>query len=564
MRGCAPAASRGARRQRNRIARRFMHGHPATHSAHRRTLTGLILAGGRGSRLGGIDKGLLDVRGTPLVQQVAARLAGQVDALLLSANRSLDRYRALGFDPLTDGPYVDAGPLAGIRAGLAACATDWLLAVPCDMPFVPLDLRARLLGAAPQDDCRARVPFDGEHHHYACVLLPGTALKTFGNGKSAVTLGFVGLTTRATGTLVSAQLGTTVDAERLEHPEESGSLVLADAPAALRHEQREHGEDAALAAVVGAQDEDEVLDRDDQRQRPEAAEDREAFHHRDRRDRPEGVEAEAGRCPDLVEMAEGVGEGEGEVGELPEPIADPVAGDEQRVGQLVGDHRDHVCVDVEQDGVEGHALGTAAQRIVGCFRTEVPEHGRELRGVQGAQSAPAGFADTGGSGGPAHDVEARGAKLPEDVREHADAVAVRAAYDAARKGADLRLANLLVDGATVNVIDFDDCGEAPLVYDLAVTLSELPVRDARPEVSTRQVSEAMRDFAKTHPEVTFLNGNSIKQRLMSRYLYEHLFLGHLYFESDPARRAFRLPRARKNLQSADARKTAFARLSAQI
>ncbi|MGE0810075.1 MAG: molybdenum cofactor guanylyltransferase MobA [Immundisolibacter sp.] len=153
-----------------------MHGHPATHSAHRRTLTGLILAGGRGSRLGGIDKGLLDVRGTPLVQQVAARLAGQVDALLLSANRSLDRYRALGFDPLTDGPYVDAGPLAGIRAGLAACATDWLLAVPCDMPFVPLDLRARLLGAAPQDDCRARVPFDGEHHHYACVLLPGTAL----------------------------------------------------------------------------------------------------------------------------------------------------------------------------------------------------------------------------------------------------------------------------------------------------------------------------------------------------------------------------------------------------
>jgi len=140
------------------------------------TVTGLILAGGCGSRLGGIDKGLLDFHGTPLVQRVAQRLAGQADGLLLSANRHLDRYRALGFEPLTDGPYADAGPLAGIRAGLAACRTDWLLAVPCDMPFVPLDLCHRLLGAAPPDDRRARVPFDGEHHHYACVLLPGTAL----------------------------------------------------------------------------------------------------------------------------------------------------------------------------------------------------------------------------------------------------------------------------------------------------------------------------------------------------------------------------------------------------
>lgn len=153
-----------------------MHGHPATRSAQPGMVTGLILAGGRGSRLGGIDKGLLDLHGTPLVQRVTQRLVGQVGALLLSANRHLDHYRALGFEPLTDGPYADAGPLAGIRVGLATCVTDWLLTVPCDMPFVPFDLRERLLGAAPQDDCRARVPFDGEHHQYACVLLHGTAL----------------------------------------------------------------------------------------------------------------------------------------------------------------------------------------------------------------------------------------------------------------------------------------------------------------------------------------------------------------------------------------------------
>ena len=88
-----------------------------------------VAAGAAERGVGGdveLDKGLLDVRGTPLVQQVAARLAGQVDALLLSANRSLDRYRALGFDPLTDGPYVDAGPLAGLRALDVGCGAGLL------------------------------------------------------------------------------------------------------------------------------------------------------------------------------------------------------------------------------------------------------------------------------------------------------------------------------------------------------------------------------------------------------------------------------------------------------
>lgn len=140
-------------------------------------MTGLVLAGGCGRRLGGIDKGLLDVDGKALVRHVAERLACQVGALLVSANRNLDRYRALGFEPLTDGPYRNAGPLAGLRAGLLACATPWLLAVPCDMPFLPADLCRRLLQAAPADDPRARVPFDGQRHHYACLLLPRTALE---------------------------------------------------------------------------------------------------------------------------------------------------------------------------------------------------------------------------------------------------------------------------------------------------------------------------------------------------------------------------------------------------
>lgn len=156
-----------------------MSGHVATPDPDRPpgfSVTGLILAGGRGSRLGGIDKGLLELYGQPLVQLLAKRLTRQVDGLLLSANRHLDRYRALGFEPITDGAVGGAGPLAGLRAGLVACPTPWLLAVPCDMPFVPSDLAARLCAAAPPDDVRARVPFDGQRHHYACVLMPRGAL----------------------------------------------------------------------------------------------------------------------------------------------------------------------------------------------------------------------------------------------------------------------------------------------------------------------------------------------------------------------------------------------------
>ena len=155
-----------------------MPGHCANASATRppAAVTGLILAGGRGKRLGGINKGLLRIDGQLLVQRVAQRLAPQVDSLLVSANRNLDDYRALGFSVVNDGPFVDAGPLAGLRAGLQACATPWLLATPCDMPCLPQDLCHRLLLAAASDDLRARVPFDGVRYHYACVLLPSTAL----------------------------------------------------------------------------------------------------------------------------------------------------------------------------------------------------------------------------------------------------------------------------------------------------------------------------------------------------------------------------------------------------
>ncbi len=111
-------------------------------------ITGLVLAGGEGRRMGGADKGLLPLADRPLVAHVLARLAPQVDGILISANRNLDAYRAFGHPVLPDTVGAAQGPLAGLHAGLAACATPWLLTCPCDCPALPADLAARLLAAA--------------------------------------------------------------------------------------------------------------------------------------------------------------------------------------------------------------------------------------------------------------------------------------------------------------------------------------------------------------------------------------------------------------------------------
>lgn len=113
-------------------------------------VTGLILAGGEGRRMGGADKGLLDYRGRPLVAHVIERLAPQVDALLISANRNLEDYMDFGVPVVTDVSAVRLGPLAGIEAGLRASVTPWLAVCPCDCPDLPLDLVARLMAGIGQ------------------------------------------------------------------------------------------------------------------------------------------------------------------------------------------------------------------------------------------------------------------------------------------------------------------------------------------------------------------------------------------------------------------------------
>jgi molybdopterin-guanine dinucleotide biosynthesis protein A len=110
----------------------------------RDAITGLVLAGGRGQRLGGVDKGLQDWRGQPLVDHAIARLAPQVRELMISANRNTADYARRAARVLADASADFPGPLAGVLAGLRAAPTPWLAVVPCDSPRLPADLVERL------------------------------------------------------------------------------------------------------------------------------------------------------------------------------------------------------------------------------------------------------------------------------------------------------------------------------------------------------------------------------------------------------------------------------------
>jgi molybdopterin-guanine dinucleotide biosynthesis protein A len=123
----------------------------------RSDITGLVLAGGRGSRMGGADKGLLPLGGRPLVAHVIERLAPQVGPLLINANRHQADYAALGFAVVADAESGFPGPLAGMLAGLQACTTPWLATAPCDSPQLPADLVQRLAAAAAEADAEVAI-----------------------------------------------------------------------------------------------------------------------------------------------------------------------------------------------------------------------------------------------------------------------------------------------------------------------------------------------------------------------------------------------------------------------
>ena len=120
------------------------------------SITGLILAGGRGARMGGIDKGLQNFNGTPLTLHALMRLQMQegtpLSEVMIVANRNLSAYESLGVQVWPDSTDGFAGPLAGFLTGLERCETELLLTVPCDSPLFPSNLASQLLEAMTQAD----------------------------------------------------------------------------------------------------------------------------------------------------------------------------------------------------------------------------------------------------------------------------------------------------------------------------------------------------------------------------------------------------------------------------
>lgn len=151
-------------------------------------ITGVILAGGLGRRMGGVDKGLQDLRGRPLVSWAMERLAPQVDELLINANQNADRYGALGHPVIADRIPDFAGPLAGLHAALTAARHPLVATAPCDSPFLPADLVSRLLAALQAREADLAVARTADQSHPVFCLcrrevLPHLAAFLAGGGR---------------------------------------------------------------------------------------------------------------------------------------------------------------------------------------------------------------------------------------------------------------------------------------------------------------------------------------------------------------------------------------------
>lgn len=134
-------------------------------------IAGIVLAGGRGRRLGERDKGLVELAGRPLAAHVLDRLRPQVAECVISANRHLDAYARFGVPVVADELPDQPGPLAGLLAAARPCRCDWLLCVPCDTPWLPEDLAQRLRETATRADVSLVRAADPARVHYAVMLI---------------------------------------------------------------------------------------------------------------------------------------------------------------------------------------------------------------------------------------------------------------------------------------------------------------------------------------------------------------------------------------------------------
>ena len=136
----------------------------------------IILSGGRATRMGGVDKGLISLQNRPLIQHVIERLSPQVDEIIINANREIEQYESFNRMVLQDDNPEFIGPLAGFSLGLQRCKHDYLLTVPCDSPMIPMDLASRLQKALIDQNADVAVARSGGYSHPVFSLMKTSLL----------------------------------------------------------------------------------------------------------------------------------------------------------------------------------------------------------------------------------------------------------------------------------------------------------------------------------------------------------------------------------------------------
>lgn len=144
-------------------------------------VSAIILAGGKATRMGGVDKGLVTLQNRPFVQHVINRLSPQVDEILVNANREIAQYRLFGF-PVFEDEYADfIGPLAGFSLGLQLCKHEYLLTTPCDSPLIPHHLASRLMQSLIANDADIAIAKSGGFTHPVFCLMKKSLLSSLKN-----------------------------------------------------------------------------------------------------------------------------------------------------------------------------------------------------------------------------------------------------------------------------------------------------------------------------------------------------------------------------------------------
>lgn len=134
-------------------------------------ITGVILAGGRAQRMGGIDKGLIWLNGKPMIAHVIAALRAEIDNLLINANRNREKYAAFGYPVIPDIMDGYLGPLAGMASGMRAASTPYIVTTPCDSPLIPSNLVQQLYETLIRENADISVAHDSERMHPVFALI---------------------------------------------------------------------------------------------------------------------------------------------------------------------------------------------------------------------------------------------------------------------------------------------------------------------------------------------------------------------------------------------------------